>query len=936
MDYPFEVFEKKWQDYWEIEKTFSANNQSNKPKFYILDMFPYPSGAGLHVGHPLGYIASDIVARYKQLNGYNVLHPMGFDAFGLPAEQYAIQTGNHPADTTAINIKRYIEQLKNIGFAYDWERMVVTSDPAYYRWTQWIFLQLFHHWYDRNQQKARPILDLIRIFEEQGNVNCCQQMLSGNVEGVTQIFSADEWKGFGEQTKQSILMNYRLAYQSFAYVNWCDTLGTVLANDEVKDGVSERGGHAVERRQMRQWFLRITDYADRLYEDLNSLDWSESMKEMQRNWIGKSEGLLIRFALKDQPEKLEVFTTRPDTIFGVSFMVLAPENEWVNLLTTPEQKEAVTAYVNDAKNRSERERQSDVKRVTGVFTGSYAIHPFNGQNIPIWISEYVLAGYGTGAVMAVPAHDSRDFRFAKNFRLPIPRVIAGANGDDSELVDDAYEAKEGTLINSGFINGLAVKDAMEAVKQRVEKEGIGERQVNYRLRDANFSRQRYWGEPFPICFKNNIATPLPLDQLPLKLPPMDDFKPTGNPEGPLAKLPLDQWNFEGLPLETDTMPGFAGSSWYFLRYMDPNNQDVFASIEALNYWQNVDMYIGGTEHAVGHLLYSRFWHKFLYDLGYVPTTEPFKKLVNQGMIQGRSNFVYRIKGKNTYVSLGLKDQYETIAINVDVNFVQNDELDLQAIKDKKLHNLADADKADWLLENGKYICGWEIEKMSKSKWNVVNPDQICKDYGADTLRMYEMFLGPIEQSKPWNTQGIEGVHKFLRKLWRTCINSHDNIQLTNEEPSTKELKVLHKTIKKTSEDIESLSLNTSIAAFMICLNELSEMGCRKKAIFEPLLIILSPFAPHICEELWSRLGHSSSIAHATFPAFNPSYLAEVTFTYPVSFNGKVRFQIEMPVNVPKETVEAAALQHEMAEKWMEGKTPKKIIVVPGRIVNIVL
>ncbi|MCX7745049.1 MAG: leucine--tRNA ligase [Flavobacteriales bacterium] len=936
MDYPFNEIEKKWQKYWDEHKTFAASNHSNKPKYYVLDMFPYPSGAGLHVGHPLGYIASDIVARYKRLQGYNVLHPMGFDAFGLPAEQYAIQTGKHPAETTAINIKRYIEQLKNIGFAYDWDRMVNTSDPQYYRWTQWIFLQLFHHWYDRNLQKARPILELIRIFEQQGNQGYHQQMLSGNVEGVTQIFTADEWKGYSEQTKQNILMNYRLAYQSFAYVNWCEALGTVLANDEVKDGVSERGGHPVERRQMRQWFLRITEYADRLYEDLDQLDWSDSMKEMQRNWIGKSEGLLIRFALKDHPEKLDIFTTRPDTIFGVSFMVLAPESEWVTLLTTANQKEAVSAYVNEAKNRSERERQADVKRVTGVFTGSYAIHPFTRQEIPIWISEYVLAGYGTGAVMAVPAHDGRDFRFAKHFGLPIPRVIAGPDGDNSEITEEAYEAKEGTVINSDFITGFSVKEAMEAVKRRIEELGLGERQVNYRLRDANFSRQRYWGEPFPIYFKNNIATPIPLDQLPLKLPPMDDFKPTGNPEGPLAKLPLEQWNFDGYPLETDTMPGFAGSSWYFLRYMDPQNPHTFASKEALDYWKDVDMYIGGTEHAVGHLLYSRFWHKFLYDLGYVSTNEPFKKLVNQGMIQGRSNFVYRVKGENKYVSLGLKDQFDTIAINVDVNYVQNDELNLQAAKEGKLLNLVDADKAEWVLEDGKYICGWEVEKMSKSKWNVVNPDQICEDYGADTLRMYEMFLGPIEQSKPWNTQGIEGVHKFLRKLWRTCIGNDGNIILTEDEPTAKELKTLHKTIKKIKEDIETLSLNTSISAFMICLNELTDLNCRKKAIFEPFLIILSPFAPHICEEIWHKLGHNESIAHAQFPEFNEKYLVENTFNYPVSFNGKVRYNIELPLGIPNEEVERAALNHELAAKWMEGKTPKKVIVVPGRIVNVVM
>jgi leucyl-tRNA synthetase len=999
MDYQFNDIEKKWQTYWEEKKTFAASNNSSKPKYYVLDMFPYPSGAGLHVGHPLGYIASDIVARYKRLQGYNVLHPMGFDAFGLPAEQYAIQTGKHPAETTAVNIKRYIEQLKNIGFAYDWDRMVNTSDPQYYRWTQWIFLQLFHHWYDRDQQKARPILELIRIFEQEGNINYYQQMLSGNVEGVTQIFSAEEWKGFSEQTKQSILMNYRLAYQSFAYVNWCEALGTVLANDEVKDGVSERGGYPVERRQMRQWFLRITEYADRLYNDLDQLDWSESMKEMQRNWIGRSEGLLVRFALKDHPEKLEIFTTRPDTIFGVSFMVLAPESEWVNLLTTPAQKDAVTAYVNEAKNRSERERQADVKRITGVFTGSYALHPFTGQEIPVWISEYVLAGYGTGAVMAVPAHDARDFRFARHFGLPVPRVIAGPDGDTSELTEEAYEAKEGTVINSDFITGLPVHDAIEAVKKKIEDLGIGERQTNYRLRDANFSRQRYWGEPFPIYFRDGIASPLPEDKLPLELPPIEDFKPTGNPEGPLAKLPLEQWNFDGFPLETDTMPGFAGSSWYFLRYMDPSNNETFASKEALNYWQDVDLYIGGTEHAVGHLLYSRFWHKFLYDLGYVPTNEPFKKLVNQGMIQGVSayaigqSFTPAIQSDSqfavNYNNLPLIFISETRFKKLENNDIEeiNNYLDFfddvlkkyippfKDLRRNKDYNLTfdntkfisinvPIDKVDpisnkikiddfieyrkkWSEESKKdfeffteekdsFVLRREVEKMSKSKLNVINPDQICEEYGADTLRMYEMFLGPIEQSKPWNTQGIEGVHKFLRKLWRTCIDSNGNIQLTDEEPTAKELKTLHKTIKKISEDIESLSLNTSIAAFMICLNELGDLNCRKKAIFEPLLIILSPFAPHICEELWNKLGHTDSIAHAQFPEFHEAYLVENTFNYPVSFNGKVRYNIELPLGIPNEEVEKAALGHELAAKWLEGKTPKKVIVVPGRIVNVVM
>jgi leucyl-tRNA synthetase len=931
MEYNHRDIEKKWRAYWEKHKTFAAQNNSDQPKYYVLDMFPYPSGAGLHVGHPLGYIASDIVARYKKLCGFNVLHPMGFDAFGLPAEQYAIQTGKHPATTTAENIARYIEQLHNIGFAYDWDRQVNTSEPEYYQWTQWIFLQLFHHWYDDQNEKARPITELVSIFEKKGNEGYAQQMLSGNVEAVEQNFTADEWKNFSEKTKSDILMCYRLAYQSFAYVNWCEALGTVLANDEVKDGVSERGGHPVERKQMRQWFLRITSYAERLHKDLDTLDWSDSMKEMQRNWIGKSEGALIKFQVKDTNEFIDIFTTRPDTIYGVSFMVLAPESEWVSVLTTPDKKMEVDKYVAEAKNRSERERQADVKRISGVFTGSYCIHPFTGKEVPIWTSEYVLAGYGTGAVMAVPAHDSRDFRFAKHFGLPIPRVIAGADGDQSELTEDAYEAKDGILMNSDLLDGMKVKDAIQMVIMKVEKMGIGVRQVNYRLRDANFSRQRYWGEPFPIYYKDGIATPLEFSELPLRLPEMEDFKPTGNPEGPLAKLA--DWKYEGkYQLETDTMPGFAGSSWYFLRYMDAKNPKEFASKDALKYWQDVDFYIGGTEHAVGHLLYSRFWHKFLFDLGFVPTVEPFKKLVNQGMIQGRSNFVYRVKGENKFVSFNLKDKYTTAAMNVDVNIVYNDELDLN--KFKQINQ--EYSSSEFILEDGKYICGWEVEKMSKSKYNVVNPDQICLDYGADTLRMYEMFLGPIEQSKPWNTNGITGVSGFLKKLWRTCVGAEGNLILTHEEPNAKELKTLHKTIKKIKEDIESLSLNTSISSFMICLNELTDLKCNKKSIYEPLLIILSPFAPHIAEELWEKMGHQQSIAHAQFPEFNSAYLVESTFSYPVSFNGKHRFNLELPLGIPNEQIQETVLNHADAAKWLEGKPPKKVIIVPGKIVNVVV
>jgi leucyl-tRNA synthetase len=1002
MEYNHQDIEKRWREFWEKNKTFSAKNDSTLPKYYVLDMFPYPSGAGLHVGHPLGYIASDIVARYKKLCGYNVLHPMGFDAFGLPAEQYAIQTGKHPATTTAENIARYIEQLHNIGFAYDWDRQVNTSEPEYYKWTQWIFLQLFHHWYDEHEQKARHIDELISIFEKNGNEGYDKQLISGNIEAVEQNFTAEEWNSFSEKTKSDILMCYRLAYQSFAYVNWCEALGTVLANDEVKDGVSERGGHPVERRQMRQWFLRITAYAERLYNDLNTLDWSESMKEMQRNWIGKSEGALIKFQVKDTSEFIDIFTTRPDTIYGVSFMVLAPESEWVQVLTTADKKVEVEKYVNESKNRSERERQADVKRISGVFTGSYCIHPFTKKEIPIWTSEYVLAGYGTGAVMAVPGHDGRDFRFARYFGLPVPRVIAGADGDQSELIDEAYEAKDGMLMNSDLLDGMNVKEAIQAVIMKVEKMGIGVRQINYRLRDANFSRQRYWGEPFPIYYKEGIATPLLISELPLELPAMEDFKPTGNPEGPLAKLA--DWKYKGkYQLETDTMPGFAGSSWYFLRYMDAGNPDSFASKEALKYWQDVDFYIGGTEHAVGHLLYSRFWHKFLFDLNFVPTVEPFKKLVNQGMIQGVSAFVYighppswysvdypppknylLIVSKERYDKLLANDRSEIIRYvdfydrkiccipnDVAVNITsdncfqryQRDTNDIIALGFWKRHVLVndvnpttnkisvDDFRKDRKISYGDhsevpiYVYGddennilleREVEKMSKSKLNVVNPDQICEDYGADTLRMYEMFLGPIEQSKPWNTNGITGVSGFLKKLWRICVGADGNLSLTNEEPNAKELKTLHKTIKKIKDDIEGLSLNTSVSAFMICLNELSELKCNKKAIYEPLLIILSPFAPHIAEELWSKMGHTTSIAEAKFPEFKPELLVENSFSYPVSFNGKHRFNLELPLGIPNEQIQETVLKHPDSSKWLEGKAPKKVIIVPGKIVNVVV
>lgn len=984
MEYNFNEIERKWQHYWDEQKSAKAVNNHQKPKYYVLDMFPYPSGAGLHVGHPLGFIASDIVSRYQRHLGKNVLHPMGFDAFGLPAEQYAIQTGKHPAETTRDNIARYISQLKRIGFSYDWDRQVTTSDPSYYKWTQWIFLQLFHHWYDAKAGKARHIDELVTLFARQGNAGYDEQTISGNVEQHMRSFTAEEWKQFDAKTQSDVLMCYRLAYQDYAYVNWCEALGTVLANDEVKDGVSERGGHPVERRQMRQWFLRITAYADRLYNDLDTLEWSDSMKDMQRNWIGRSEGCSIDFKIqKDHNETSEVshitiFTTRPDTIFGVSFMVLAPESEWAEALTTPDRREEIHAYISEAKNRSERERLADVKRVTGVFSGSYAIHPFTGEPVPVWISEYVLAGYGTGAVMAVPAHDSRDFRFARHFNLPVPRVIAGADGDTSELTDEAYEAKDGMVINSDFITGLRVKEAIAKVIDRVEAQGIGKRQVNYRLRDANFSRQRYWGEPFPIYYKDNIPTPLNFNELPLELPPMEDFKPTGRPEGPLAKLPVEQWNHNGYPLETDTMPGFAGSSWYFLRYMDPQNPDVFASQEAMEYWKDVDLYIGGTEHAVGHLLYSRFWHKFLYDLGYVPVIEPFRKLVNQGMIQGLTMMVkvyYHmipvVDGDTIYHETTEKsitymlppttqdiielDHFTELRIPVELTYFEDGHyyLDQENLeKGRKIYPFLEEfafctyeilgdyktkyyKPGDFLDNKVKLIP--EVEKMSKSKYNVVNPDDICEQYGADTLRLYEMFLGPIEQAKPWNTNGIEGVHKFLKKLWRTCIDKDGNCTLTDEVPTAKELKVLHKTIKKIREDIASLSMNTCVSAFMICLNELNDLDCRKKTVFRDFIILLSPFAPHIAEELWEKTGEpAGSLSGTAFPEWKQEYLVENTFNYPVSFNGKTRFQKEFALDLPEEDLKMQLLADDQARKYLEGKEPKKVIVVKGRIINVVI
>ena len=918
MEYDFRAIEQKWQRRWAERKTYKVEVDKNRPKYYVLDMFPYPSGAGLHVGHPLGYIASDIYSRYKRLKGFNVLHPMGYDAFGLPAEQYAIQTGQHPAVTTEKNINRYREQLDKIGFSFDWNREVRTCDPKYYKWTQWAFLKMFDSYYNNVCQKARPIAELVAAFEQNGTQGvdaACTHELS---------FTAEEWKAMSEAEKEATLQNYRLAFRADTLVNWCPGLGTVLANDEVKDGLSVRGGFPVEQKQMKQWQLRVTAYAQRMLDGLEQLEWSESLKEIQRNWIGRSVGAQLFFGLKGTEEKLEVFTTRPDTIFGVTFMVLAPEHELVEQLTTPEYKEAVEAYLAETKKRSERERMADTKRVSGQFTGGYAINPFNGKEIPIYISDYVLAGYGTGAIMAVPAHDSRDYAFARHFGLPLIPVVEGG-----DLEKESYDAKEGRLINSEFLNGLDVKEAIVTMFDEIEKRGFGKKKINYRLRDAIFSRQRYWGEPFPIYYKDNVAYPLPEDKLPLELPPIENFGPTTDGEPPLAHA-VNWQTEEGYPLELSTMPGFAGSSAYYLRYMDPHNDDALVSREADEYWRNVDLYVGGIEHATGHLMYSRFWNMFLYDLGYVCESEPFKKLVNQGMIQGRSNFVYRVVGTNKFVSLGLKKQYETQEIHVDVNIVRNDLLDLDAFRAWR-PEFADA---EFILEDGKYVCGWAIEKMSKSMFNVVNPDNIVEDYGADTLRMYEMFLGPLEQSKPWDTNGIDGVHKFLRRFWRLFYNRDGEYVVSGEAPTAAELKSLHKTIKKVGEDIEHFSFNTSISAFMICLNELG--GCNKRAILEPLVVLIAPFAPHIAEELWESLGHTTSVCDASFPEYDEKYLVEDSIEYPISFNGKMRYKKVLPAGLTPKQVEEAVVSDPAAAKYLDGKTPKKVIVVPGKIVNVVI
>ena len=920
MEYNFKEIERKWQAYWAANDTYKAEVDNSRPKYYVLDMFPYPSGAGLHVGHPLGYIASDIYSRYKRLCGFNVLHPMGYDAFGLPAEQYAIQTGQHPAVTTEKNIARYREQLDRIGFSYDWSREVRTCDPEYYKWTQWAFLQMFGSYYSNAEQKARPISELEQAFAANGTAGvdaACSQQLE---------FTAGQWNAMSDKEKSDVLMNYRIAYQGETAVNWCPALGTVLANDEVKEGYSVRGGHPVEQKTMTQWQLRVSAYAGRLLDELEDLDWTDSLKDMQRNWIGKSQGAEMVFRVSNGTEEYDmtIFTTRADTVFGVTFMVLAPESEWVEKLTTAEQKAAVEEYLQMAKKKTERERMTETRKVTGVFSGSYAVNPLTGDKVPVWISEYVLAGYGTGAIMAVPAHDSRDYAFARTFNLPVVPLIEGCDVSES-----SFDAKEGIMCNSGFLNGMAVKDAIPAAIDYVEAHGIGRRKVNYRLRDAIFSRQRYWGEPFPVYFKDGIATPMDMAELPLQLPEVDKYLPTESGEPPLGRAA--DWTYEGYPIELSTMPGFAGSSAYYLRYMDPHNSEALVGKEADEYWRNVDLYIGGTEHATGHLIYSRFWNKFLYDLGYVCEKEPFKKLINQGMIQGRSNFVYRIINTNTFVSLGLKDQYETTEIHVDVNIVRNDRLDIEAFKAW----MPDFANAEFILEDGEYICGWAIEKMSKSMFNVVNPDMICDTYGADTLRLYEMFLGPLEQSKPWDTKGIDGVNRFLKRVWRLFYD-RDGFIVNDEKASPEELKALHKLIGKVRTDIEAFSFNTAVSAFMIAVNELYDLKCNKREILEPLIILLAPFVPHIAEELWEALGHKESITYAAFPEYVEAYTIENSCTYAVSFNGKTRFTVDLPLDKSKDEVEAHVRSMEQTAKYVAGGNIVKVIVVPGKIVNIVV
>lgn len=933
MEYNFKEIEKRWQQYWIDNKIYKVTEDSSKPKYYVLDMFPYPSGAGLHVGHPLGYIASDIYSRYKRLKGYNVLHPMGYDAYGLPAEQYAIQTGQHPEITTEQNINRYREQLDKIGFSFDWSREVRTCEPGYYHWTQWAFIKMFNSYFCNDKQQARPIEELVEYFSQRGtknlNVACSEEL----------EFTADEWNTKSEKEQQEILLNYRIAYLADTTVNWCAALGTVLANDEVINGLSERGGHPVEQRVMRQWSLRVSAYAQRLLDGLETIEWTDSLKETQRYWIGRSEGAEIQFKVKDSDNEFTIFTTRADTIFGVTFMVLAPESEYVSKVTTPDNQIKVDEYLAATKRRTERERIAD-KKISGVFTGSYAVNPFTGKEIPIWISDYVLAGYGTGAIMAVPAHDSRDYAFAKHFNLPIIPLIEGA-----DISEESFDAKEGIMINSGFLNGLSVKEAIAKTKEYIKEKELGRVKINYRLRDAIFSRQRYWGEPFPVYYKDGMPYMLPFEALPLELPKVNKFLPTETGEPPLGRATVWAWdtinnkvventkidNKTVFPLELNTMPGFAGSSAYYLRYMDPHNNKALVSKEKDEYWRNVDLYIGGTEHATGHLIYSRFWNKFLFDYNISCEDEPFKKLINQGMIQGRSNFVYRINGTNKFVSLNLKDQYETQELHVDVNIVSNDILDTEAFKAWR----PEFTSAEFILEDGKYICGWSVEKMSKSYYNVVNPDDIVEKYGADTLRLYEMFLGPIEQSKPWDTNGIDGVHRFLRKLWNLFYNGGE-LAVTDEQPTKDELKSLHKLIKKVSADIEGFSFNTSVSAFMICVNELTALKCNKKGILSDLILTLAPFAPFVSEELWHALGNNSTVCNAIWPKFKEEYLAEDSFKYGVAFNGKVRFEVEFPADTTQEVVEDAVLKHESAQKWLDGKTPKKIIFVPKKMINVVL
>ena len=920
MDYNHKEIEARWQKFWRENEVYKTREDKDRKKFYVLDMFPYPSGAGLHVGHPLGYIASDIYSRFKRQQGFNVLHPMGYDAYGLPAEQYAIQTGQHPEKTTEDNIARYRSQLDKIGFSFDWSREVRTCDPKFYKWTQWAFMQMFNSYYDLDLKKAQPIDKLIEHFAAKGTEGvhaACGKELH---------FTAEEWNALSEKEQREILMNYRIAYQGETMVNWCPELGTVLANDEVSEGLSVRGGFPVEQKLMNQWCLRVSAYAPRLLDDLAMVEWSDSLKETQRNWIGRSEGAEMRFPVAGKDIELEIFTTRADTIFGVTFMVLAPESKYVEMLTTPEQSEVVKAYLDEVKHKTERERQIE-KKVSGVFTGSYAINPLTGKEIPVWVSDYVLAGYGTGAIMAVPAHDSRDYAFARHFDLPIVPLIEGA-----DVSEESFDAKEGKMINSCGpkldLNGLEVKDAIAKTKKFIEEEGLGKVKTNYRLRDAIFSRQRYWGEPFPVYYKDGVAYLMDESQLPLLLPPVSSYLPTEDGQPPLGRA--ENWTTpEGYPIEVCTMPGFAGSSAYYLRYMDPHNDNALVGKEADEYWRNVDLYVGGAEHATGHLIYSRFWNKFLYDLGLVCEPEPFKKLVNQGMIQGRTNFVYRIKNTNTFVSYGLRKEYDTTPIRVDVNIVSNDVLDTEAFR-KWRPDYADA---EFILEDGKYICGYAVEKMSKSMFNVVNPDDIVEKYGADTLRLYEMFLGPIEQSKPWDTNGIDGVNRFLKKLWGLFEKAENE---PAKEMTKEEKKAVHKLIKKITEDIENFSFNTSVAAFMIAVNELTALKSTNREAMEVVTRLIAPFAPHIAEEFWHRLGETGSVADAAWPAYDPQALVEDTVKYPVSFNGKTRFMMDAPADASKEEVEKMALSDAAAEKWLAGKTPRKVIVVPGKIVNIVV